>query len=222
MRASGDHGDIAAGGGEFCGQVAADRAGAENADSQGISPFGETTLLYWLFFAGSLDELEDEPELDGVDDEPELDGLLLEDEPEPDAPEPLLDDESLDDGVLELDDGELELDDGVLELDDGVLELDDGVLELDDPLPELDGGVALLPEPELDGELVEPDDDEEPLLDGDEGDVELELGLLDDEPLDDAPLEPLPLEPPRSQPASAAPSAMDTTTAIVESFMLPP
>jgi len=208
MRASGDHGDIAAGGREFRGQVAADRASAENANSQGISPFGETTLPYWLFFAGSLDELEDEPEpeLDGVDDEPELDGLLLEDEPEPDAPEPLLDDESLDDGVLEL--------------DDGVLELDDGELELDDPLPELDGGVALLPEPELDGELIEPDD--EPLLDGDEGDVGLELGLLDDEPLDDAPLEPLPLEPPRSQPASAAPSAMDTTTAIVESFMLPP
>jgi hypothetical protein len=210
MCTSGDHGYIVAGGGEFRGQMAADRASAENANSQGISPFGEITLLYWLFFAGSLDELEDEPELDGLDDEPELDGLE-------DELEPLPEDESLDDGVLELDDGELELDDGELELDDGVLELD-GELELDDPLPELDGGVALLLEPELDGELIEPDDD--PLLDGDEGDVE--LGLLDDEPLDDAPLEPLPLEAPRSQPASAAPSAMDTTTAIVESFMLPP
>src|SRR4051812_46528879 len=133
MRASGDHGDIVAGGGEFRGQVAADRAGAENANSQGISPFGEITLLYWLFFAGSLEELEDEPELDGLEDEPELDGL--EDEP---ALEPLPEDESLDDGELELDDGELEL--------------DDGELELDEPLPELDG-VALLPEPELDGEL---------------------------------------------------------------------
>jgi hypothetical protein len=167
--------------------VAANRAGAEDADSQEISPLRRRLPAYWLFFAGSLDGLEDELEPDGLDDELELDGL--EDEPVAPLPE-----------------------------DDWSLELEP--LE-DEPEPLDDGGVALLLLPELDGldgELIEPE--AEPLLDGDDGDVAepLEPGA---ERLDDAPLEPAPLEP-RSQPAKAVPSATDTATARIESFMLPP
>ena len=120
-----------------------------------------------------------------------------------------------------------------------LLELDDG--ELDEPEPELEGDEGELAEPELDGELDEPEpeleDDEgedgagvgvapEPLLVLDELEPEpdmppLEDGLLDGE---DAPLllEPLvePLPAPRSQAAiMLAPTARETATARVESFM---
>jgi hypothetical protein len=160
-----------------------------------ISPLRRRLPAYWLFFDGSLDGLEDELEPDGLDDELELDGL--EDEPVAPLPE---DDLSLD---------ELE------SLEDGGVAL----LLLPEPLD--DGGVALLLLPELDGvdgELIEPED--EPLLDGDDGDVAEPLELAPGR-LDDAPLEPAPLEP-RSQPAKAVPSATDTATARIESFMLPP
>jgi hypothetical protein len=83
-----------------------------------------------------------------------------------------------------------------------------------EPLEDEDGGVALLLEPDgLDGVLIEPE--AEPLLEGDDGDVE-RVGLDDD-----VPVAPVPLEP-RSQPARAAPNATDTATARIESFMLPP
>ena len=82
------------------------------------------------------------------------------------------------------------------------------LLELDG----LDGGVALLllELDGLDGVLIEPE--AEPLA-GERLDEEAPL-----EPVPDVPLAPVPLGP-RSQPAKAVPSATDTATARIESFM---
>jgi len=125
--------------------MATNGAGAEDADSQEISPLRRRLPAYWLFFDGSLDGLEDELEPDGLDDEPELDGL--EDEPVAPLPE--------DDWSLELE----PLDDEPEPLDDG------GVALL--LLPELDGldGELMEPdeEPLLDGEDGDLLDEDEPL-----------------------------------------------------------
>jgi hypothetical protein len=103
------------------------------------------------------------------------DGLLLLELGEDEEPLPL-EDVSLEDELgLELEPLELG---GVL-LDE-LLELGLEGLVLDEPEPDM--------EPELDGELLEPDEEAEP--DGDDG----------EELLDDAPLEAPPLLPPRSQP----------------------
>jgi hypothetical protein len=90
MRAAGDHGHLVAGRRELGGQVAADRAGAENANTQGLSSPIESgrrlprfqRLAYGVFFAGSPDGLDVEPEPAPVAPDWSLDELEPEDDGE--------------------------------------------------------------------------------------------------------------------------------------------